>query len=202
VPRPKSLTSAEIASAGLTVVERDGLATLSMRTVAAELGVGAMSLYRYVTGRDELEGLIVDAVLADVDLDAPARSAWRTKITVLAERVRDAIALHPAVVPLLLTRRHLTVVSLHWGEAVLDALAEGGFKGKDRVIAFRALLSYVLGAVQVEHLGPLAGPGTTEIAHLSPDEFPRLTHAATTAAGITPDEEFGRGLRMLLRGLG
>jgi len=73
MPRPRSLTAPQIADAARALVAREGLPVLSMRTVAAELGVSAMSLYRYVRSRDEIEGLLVDAVLRGIDTDLPAR---------------------------------------------------------------------------------------------------------------------------------
>jgi hypothetical protein len=59
----------------------------------------------------------------------------------------------------------------------------------------------VLGAIQVEHLGPLSGPGTAALAALPRDRFPHLADAASHAVGIPPEEEFRRGLALLLRGL-
>src|SRR5438067_10932171 len=124
MPRPRSLTHNGIAVAALQVLDRDGLAGLSMCSVAAELGVGTMSLYRYVTDREQLEGLIVDLVLGAVDLELPARASAAKRLTVLAERVRDAVGAHSSVVPLLLTHRHLSVASLRWGEVTLGVLAD------------------------------------------------------------------------------
>jgi AcrR family transcriptional regulator len=201
MPRPRSLTESDIAAAALAVVDRAGLDGLTMRAVAAELGVAPMSLYRYVTGRDELEGLMLDEVLSGVDLDVPPRASWQGQVTRLTSRVRDTIGDHPALVPLLLTRRHGTAGSVRWGEAMLRALDTGGFTGKARVLAFRTLLSYVLGAVQVEHLGPLSGEGTAALAALPPDVFPYLADTAHHARTIPPDEEFRRGLQIVLRGL-
>jgi Tetracyclin repressor-like, C-terminal domain len=91
--------------------------------------------------------------------------------------------------------------TLRWGEAMLAALAEGGFAGEERAIAFRALLSYVLGAVQVEHYGPLSGPGTAAIARLPTANYPFLADTAGHARHVPPDVEFHRGLEALLRGL-
>ena len=134
-----------------------------MRTVAKQLGIGAMSLYRYVFDRDQLEELVVELVLGAVDISAPRGSAGR-KLAVLADRVRVAVSEHPAVVPLLLIHRHRALSSLRWGEAVLTVLADAGFTGKRRVIAFRAVLGYVFGALQVERFGPLSGMGTRALA--------------------------------------
>jgi AcrR family transcriptional regulator len=201
VPRPRSLTDAGIAAAALAVIERDGIAGLSMRAVATEMGVGTMSLYRYVDGRDQLEGLVIGLVLDAVDTRVPAGAPWEEQVTTLVGRVWEVVRAHPAVVSLLLTRRHGSEGTLRWGEAMLAALAEGGFAGEERAIAFRALLSYVLGAVQVEHYGPLSGPGTAAIARLPTANYPFLADTAGHARHVPPDVEFHRGLEALLRGL-
>ena len=201
MPRPRSLTPDQIAAAALAVIDRDGLDALSMRTVARQLGIGAMSLYRYVTDRDQLEELVVDLVLGAVDISLPRASA-RRKLAVLADRVRVAVSEHPAVVPLLLIHRHRALSSLRWGEAVLTVLAGAGFTGKRRVIAFRAVLGYVFGALQVEHFSPLSGMGTRALAALPAEEFPVLSETAARARTVAPEDEFRQGFAILLRGLG
>lgn len=201
MPRPRSLTPDQIAAAALAVIDRDGLDALSMRTVARQLGIGAMSLYRYVTDRDQLEELVVDLVMEAVDISLPRASA-RRKLAVLADRVRVAVSEHPAVVPLLLIHRHRALSSLRWGEAVLTVLAGDGFTGKRRVIAFRAVLGYVFGALQVEHFSPLSGMGTRALAALSAEEFPVLSETAARARTVAPEDEFRQGFAILLRGLG
>ena len=201
MPRPRSLTPDQIAAAALAVIDRDGLDALSMRTVARQLGIGAMSLYRYVTDRDQLEELVVDLVLEAVDISLPRASA-RRKLAVLADRVRVAVSEHPAVVPLLLIHRHRALSSLRWGEAVLTVLAGDGFTGKRRVIAFRAVLGYVFGALQVEHFSPLSGMGTRALAALPAEEFPVLSETAARARTVAPEDEFRQGFAILLRGLG
>jgi AcrR family transcriptional regulator len=202
MPRPRSLSPDAIAEAALAVIDRDGVVSLSMRTVATELGVGTMSLYRYVTGREQLEGLVVDAVLAGIDLAVPSRASWSARVTLLVERVRDVIGSHPQVAPLLLARRHLAAPSLDWAEALLAALGEGGLSGRDRAIAFRAVLAYLFGAIQIEHLGSLSGAGTAALAGLPRRRYPHLAETAGHARKITPDDEFRRGLKIVLRGLG
>ena len=71
MPRPRSLTPDQLASAALAVLDREGLAGLSMRAVAKELGMSTMALYRYVDDREELEGLVVERVLSAVDTTPP-----------------------------------------------------------------------------------------------------------------------------------
>lgn len=172
-----------------------------MRTVARRLDVGTMSLYRYVVDRRQLEELVVDRVLGVADISMPRAGAER-KLALLADGVRVAVSAHPAVVPLLMSHRHRSPGSLRWGETVLSVLAEAGFTGKRRVIAFRTVLAYVFGALQLEHYGPLSGAGTAAMAELPPGEFPVLTETATQARAVSPEEEFRRGFEIVLRGLG
>ncbi|MGE2734005.1 TetR/AcrR family transcriptional regulator [Mycolicibacterium vaccae] len=200
MPRPRSLTDETIAAAALTVLDRDGLAGLSMRTVARELGVGTMSLYRYVADRDELETLVVDRVLAGVDTRVSAPSAAR-RLATLAERVRAAVVEHPEVIPLLLAHRHRAPGSLRWGEAVLEVLADAGIDGRRRVIAFRTVLAYVLGALQNHYYAPLAGAGTDVIAALPAAQYPRLAATARHARDVAVEDEFRRGFAIVLAGL-
>jgi AcrR family transcriptional regulator len=201
MPRPRSLTHSGIATAALAAIDRAGLAALSMRAVAAQLGVSTMSLYRYVTDREQLEGLVVDLVLSSVDTTPPVGSSWTKQVAALVERIRDAVGAHPSVVPLILTRRHTSETMLRWFEAILGVLADAGFTGAQRVVALRSLSSYVIGAMQLEHLGPLSGSGTAVMANLPHDGYPLLADTARHAQQLPPDEEFRRGLDVILRGL-
>jgi AcrR family transcriptional regulator len=201
MPRPRSLTQDQIAAAALAVIDRDGLAALSMRVVAQELGVSTMALYRYVGDRQELEGLVVELVLGGVDVSPPSGTSWRERIAVLVGRMRDRVGAHPNVVPLTMTHRHRSAGVLRWSETVLGIFAEAGVEGPDRVIALRGLLSYVIGAIQLEHLGPLSGAGTVAITELSHAEFPHMAETAGHARLIGADEEFRGGLDLVLRGM-
>lgn len=200
MPRPRSLTHGQIPAAALAVIDRSGLAALSMRTVAAELGMGTMSLYRYVADREQLERLVVDLVLKTVDLTPPA-GAPSEQVTLVVDRIRGAVSAHPAVVPLFLTHRHTSTGVMRCGEVLLRVLTEAGFTGADRVIAFRTLLSYLVGALTTEHLGPLSGPGTAALAQLPRADYPHLAETAGVARGISADDEFHGGLAVILRGL-
>ncbi|MFC5002282.1 TetR/AcrR family transcriptional regulator C-terminal domain-containing protein [Dactylosporangium cerinum] len=202
MPRPRSLTDDQIAAAALALIDRAGLAVLSMRTVAAELGMGTMSLYRYVTDREQLERLVVELVLRDVDLTPPADVPWTDQVTAVTGGIRDAVSAHPAAVPLFLTHRSTSAGVMRCGEVLLRVLAGAGFHGPDRVVAFRTLLAFLIGALTTEHLGPLSGPGTAALARLPGDDFPFLAETARAARSIGPDEEFYRGLTVVLAGLG
>mgnify|MGYP001206393666 CR=1 FL=1 len=200
MPRPRSLTDDQLVAAALAVVDRDGLPALTMRAVARELGVATMGLYRYVSDRQALEVLVVDHVFRSVDLDLP-EGTWQDRIRVLLDRIRVAVARHPGVVPLVLRHRQAAPSSLRLIETTLSVLTEGGLSGVERVIAQRTLIGHLLGFLQSEHFAALSGPGTIVLSELPEDEYPLLARTARDARSVPPDEEFRRGLDVVLRGL-
>lgn len=198
MPRPRSLTTDRLATATLTVIDRDGLDALTMRTVAKELGMATMSLYRYVNDKDELEALVVEHVLAGISLTVPPGD-WPSRVTELLTRMRDAVVAHSSMVPLMLRHRHSAPSSLAWVEATLAVLTDAGFTGERRVVAQRTIVSYLLGALESDHYGPLAGAGTAAMA--MQEKFPLLAETAATARDVPSAVEFHRGLEIVLRGL-
>lgn len=201
MPRPRSLTAADLATAALAVLDRAGLSALTMRAVAKELGTATMALYRYVADREALEVLIVDQVYAAIDSSLPPGVSWREGLTILLERSRAAVAAHPETVPLVLRHRQSAPNSLRMIETMLAVLADGGFAGRDRVLAQRTLVAFLLGALQNEHYAALSGQGTATMAALDADTFPLLTETASEARTISSDDEFRTGLDIVLRGL-
>ncbi|GAA2401009.1 TetR/AcrR family transcriptional regulator C-terminal domain-containing protein [Streptomyces glaucosporus] len=200
MPRPRSLTPTQLATAALAVIDRDGLAGLSMRAVAKELGVSTMALYRYVEDREQLEELVVELVICAAAAEPPpAELPWRERLGILAVRLRDAVAAHPSAVPLTLTHRHTSPGLLRWSETVLAVLAEAGFEDGRRTVALRCLLAHVIGAIQLDHLAPLPGrdAGTGPPAA----DFPHLSRAARHTRNVSAGQEFREGLAVLLRGL-
>jgi AcrR family transcriptional regulator len=200
VPRPRSLTDDQLVAAALAVVDRDGLPALTMRAVARELGVATMGLYRYVADRQALELLVVDHVFRSVDTSLPD-AGWQERVRVLLDRVRVAVARHPALVPLVLRHRQAAPGSLRLIETMLSVLTDGGLDGADRVLAQRTLIGHLLGFLQNEHFAALSGPGTIVMSELSSDDYPLLARTAADARSVPPDEEFRRGLDIVLRGL-
>jgi AcrR family transcriptional regulator len=200
MPRPRSLAPADVAAAALAVIDREGLAAFTMRAVAAELHMATMSIYNYVRSREELEELIVEALLSEVDLALPRRATWRRQVSILVERVRDVALAHPQVVPLALPHRLTSAAGLLLSETFLDVLARAGFAGQQRERANRILMSYLLGSLQFEHSGRLSATGSATVARLS-REYPLVADGAQMARRASPDEEFRTGLAIVLDGL-
>ena len=199
--RPRTLTDADIAAAALAIVDRDGIAALSMRTVAQQLGTGTMSLYRYVAGREQIERLVVERVLGAVNTAVPARAKWPERITILAERIREAVGMHSGVVPLVMLHRHSSQSVKRCTEVFLRALTDAGFSGKIRVIALRTLVAFLNGMLVSQHHGPLPGAGTAVLARMKDPEFPLMAETARDAQHVTPPEEFRKGLVIVLDGI-
>ncbi|GLW68262.1 TetR family transcriptional regulator [Kitasatospora phosalacinea] len=211
MPRPRSLTTHQIAAAALTVIDRDGLPALSMRTVAAELDRRTMALYRYVEDREELECLVVDLALGPVldraasdraasdRADRPAAAAGpRARLLVLLELMREAVGAHPGVLPLAVRHHGGCPSALRWRERLLEALAEAGLDAPRRASALHALVSYVIGALELEHQAATAPTVGASV----PETFPLLATALATRAATDPALAFTDGARTVLDGLG
>lgn len=197
-------TMAEIQQRALEIVDRDGLGGLTMRSLATALRTGPMTLYNYVSGREELEELVVDAVAARVETPEPTDD-WVADVRAAATALYRAVREHPGAVPLVLTRRTSSPGALVPAEALAAALARGGLDGPDLLAAFRAVMAFVMGLAQAELAGPLAhgdapAQAAGRIAGLAGDRLPTLARLA----GLGPrhsGEEFARGLDFVLDGL-
>ncbi|GAA2401417.1 TetR/AcrR family transcriptional regulator C-terminal domain-containing protein [Actinomadura vinacea] len=88
-------TRAQITAVAVALADAEGLAAVSMRRVAAELGTGPASLYRYVGGRDDLVDLMIDAVAGEIDLSGPLAGDPVEDLAVLAMHTKDAQLRHP-----------------------------------------------------------------------------------------------------------
>lgn len=202
--RPAKLTLAQIQREALTLVDREGLAGLTMRSLAAALHTGPMTLYNYLDGREALEELVVDAVAAEVPPVA-ATSDWVADLTAAATGLWATVRLHPAVIPLVLTRRTSTSASLRPAEEIASALARSGLSGFDLLVAFRAVMGFVMGIAQAELAGPLTGyldprHEATDLAGIAGEAHPTLAQLSRLA-GEDPRREFTEGIRALVRGL-
>ncbi|GAA4064501.1 TetR/AcrR family transcriptional regulator [Actinomadura miaoliensis] len=93
-PRP-AYSRAQITEAAVRIADAEGLDAASMRRIAAEIGAGAMSLYRYVPSRTDLIELMIDHALGEMDLPEHPSGDWRADVTLLAGRQRAMLLRHP-----------------------------------------------------------------------------------------------------------
>ncbi|MEV0668324.1 TetR/AcrR family transcriptional regulator [Actinomadura luteofluorescens] len=93
-PRP-AYSRTQITEAAIRIADAEGLEAASMRRIAAELGTGAMSLYRYVPSRDDLIELMIDHVVLEMDFPERPSGDWRADLTLIAENTRAVWRAHP-----------------------------------------------------------------------------------------------------------
>jgi len=204
-PRPK-FTRAQLQEAALTLVDEQGLAALSMRSLAGAIGTGPMTLYNYVQDRDELDALVVEAVLAEVrrprSHSADKAENWQADVRAIVEATWRAVRRHPNVIPLVLTRRTLHDTTLQWAEGLLEALAQSGRRHVELLVAFRTVSGFVMGLAQAQLSGPTTDNADVARAEALPaDRYPRLIEIAKAARGLGPDREFRAGLDIVMAGL-
>src|SRR6185369_14214568 len=154
--RPRKFSRERLQEAALALVDEHGLAGLSMRALAARVGTGPMTLYNHVHGREDLEVLVVEAVVAGAAWSPKHFADWREQVHDVAAAMWRAVRAHPHAIPLILTRRTRSHGALAVAEALLAALARSGRTGHELLIAFRTVSAFVMGFAQAELAGPLA----------------------------------------------
>nr|WP_240898348.1 TetR/AcrR family transcriptional regulator C-terminal domain-containing protein [Agromyces luteolus] len=180
-----------------------------MRRLAAELGLGAMSLYHYVANKDELLDAMIDVVFEEIELP-PDDTDWQSAMRRRAVSARQVLARHPWAIGLIESRTSPGPANLRHREAVTACLRRAGFPVLMATHANWVLDSYVYGfALQESSLPFDTADELAELAEdvflpqLPPDEFPYLNEsaAALVAAGYDPAEEFSFGLDLVLAAL-
>jgi AcrR family transcriptional regulator len=181
----------------------------SMRKLAEELGVEAMSLYHHFRNKDVLLDGMVDHVFAEIDLPTDDVD-WRTAMRRRAASMRDALIRHPWAISLMDSRKNPGPATLRHHDAVIGCLRSGGFTISGAAHAFSVLDSYVYGFTLQELGLPFTSSGDLEdvagsiLEELPRDEFPHLTEMIVDRAmkpGYAYAEEFDVGLDLILDGL-
>lgn len=210
--------SKEIVLAGaVTLIERDGARALSMRSLGRELGVEAMSLYRYVPNfdalLDEVVAQAVHAMLDDPQLAPRDDDDWRAFLTRQAHGVRSIAVHQPEVFPLVATRTPSApwirppLRSLRWVEEFLSGLLARGFADAGAVATYRSFTSFLLGHLLLEVSGRGVDTGPVEQPELEvPDEdtedelaaYPAVARLTELLAEDHAEEEFQAALTALL----
>jgi AcrR family transcriptional regulator len=207
----RTLTRERVVDQALTLIAQEGVEALTMRTLGARLGVVPGALYRHVRGKEQLQDLIVDGVLAEVDCDIDRALPWTEQIKVLAHRLRKVLEDHPGIAGLLKTRDPLGPHSLALAEAFLLPLHSAGFPHREAGHAFFLLVDYTLGfevsstriSVNEQRVQDAA---TRKRLHeffrsLPDDRFPTLIALGEHVWLNNRDERFTAGINALLDGL-
>lgn len=149
------LSRDQILDAALTLAEERGLAAVSMRGVAARLGVTPMALYRHVGDKQGLLDGLVERLLDELPMPDPTLG-WRNSLRALAEGTRELARRHPDAFLLLLRRPAVTPLSLARRESVYEALREAGVAEAEIPRVERLLSTFMFGFAASEAGGRFA----------------------------------------------
>jgi len=149
VGRPAERSRAELTSVAIAVADREGLDAVSMRRVAAELGTGPASLYRYVASRDDLLDLMADSVAAEFELTG-GTGDWLADLLDVGWQARQIMLRHPWLPALVINRGALGPRGADLLEYVLGVLADQPADGITKVEAFAMLMAVTAAYVQHE----------------------------------------------------
>ena len=197
-------------AAAITIADGAGIAALTIRSLAHELGVKPMSVYHYVANKDEILDAIVDLVFAEIDLPAPDGD-WQAEMRRRAHSAREVLRRHHWAIALLQSRLHPGPATLRHHNAFIAALRGAGFSVELTAHAFALIDSYLYGFALSEAALPIHGPETVAdtaatMIEQAPemDAYPDLL-AFTMEHVMNPEYDFGAefayGLDLILAGL-
>jgi AcrR family transcriptional regulator len=149
-PRP-GLTVDAIVEAAIEVGDAEGLGAVSMSRVAKELGFTTMSLYRYVTNKDELLQLMWNASAQGAEVLVLEGDGWRPRLRMWATVQRDMIDRHPWITQMPMAAPPLAPNSLTFVERGLETLDGTGLTDADKLRVIGLLSSYTLSEARMAH---------------------------------------------------
>ncbi|MFH8408419.1 TetR/AcrR family transcriptional regulator C-terminal domain-containing protein [Streptomyces sp. NPDC018019] len=199
------LSRQRVLDAALALVDRDGLAALSMRRLGADLGVEAMTLYHYVPNKDALLDGLVERVFERAAPLTADGGRWRSALAEYAGSLRRTLLCHPGVLPLAMSRPAVTPQTLGAVESGLRMLRDAGFPLGRALDVLNALTVFVVGHTAVEaataRVNEEGGPGSTAyLAQLDADRFPLLVAAGRGGHGADDAARFEYAVQALLAG--
>jgi len=203
------LTRERVLAAAVALADRGGIGSLSMRKLAQELGVEAMSLYHHVANKDDILDGLVDVVFGEIDLPS-GEEGWRAAMRRRAISAREALRRHPWATGLMESRPTPGAANLRHHDAVLGVLRGAGFSVELAAHAYSLLDSYIYGFALQEASLPFHTPEEAAqvaqaiMAEFPASEYPHLTEIAVDHV-LQPGYDYGNeylfGLDLILDGL-
>ena len=200
------LTQSAVVSTARRIVDRDGLEALTVRRLAADLGVTPNALYSHVTDKSTLLDLLMDDLAGEVSTPDPRAVEWRAGLRALFASTQRTVASSPHLAPLFLSRASRGPNAVRLGEVTLELLAQGGIEGAPAVRALRTLLVYAFGyaafaAARTGEPDPRARARRAERAFATEPSSPRMAALASELARAPGTTGFDEGLEALIEGI-
>jgi TetR/AcrR family transcriptional regulator, tetracycline repressor protein len=218
--RREPISKEAIVAAAIGLLDREGLAALSMRRLAEELGTGAASLYWHVGSKDGLLDLVLDQLISEVKIPDPDPPHWQEQLKEVAREQRRISLRHPYIVRISIGRIPMGPNALLFSERVLAILRAGGLPPRLAVQGYLLLIATINGftidetgvdddgpdpggvlASNADDLQQVADMARDYIASLPAALFPNMTTLADEFALSDPDERFELLLDIFVDGL-
>ncbi len=211
--RREPISKDAIVTAAIQLLDREGLAALSMRRLAEELGTGAASLYWHVGSKDGLLDLVMDEIIGEGKVPDPDPEHWQDQLKQVARDQRAASLRHPWLVRVSIGRIPMGPNALRYSERILAILRAGGLAPRLAVQGYLLLIATVNGfTIDETGVDDTSGPdpGTRQqaadmardyIASLPATQFPNMTALADEFALADPDERFDLLIDIFVDGL-
>ncbi|SBT95070.1 transcriptional regulator, TetR family [Streptomyces sp. DI166] len=199
-PRKPLLSTDRIVETARVLVDTEGLAALSTRRLAAELGVSGPSLYNHFRTKDEILEAVADSVSAQVDLSMFEDGRdWRTALHDWAVSYRAALRDHPNIVPVLARGPGRRPAALRLADAVYGGMVAAGWPPAQATSIGALMRYFIMGSA----LGSFAGGFVDDESAYDPEDYPHLGQAHLLAERQEKIDEraFETGLTALLDGL-
>lgn len=201
------LSRESVLRAAVRLADDGGLTALTMRRLAQELGVEAMTLYYYVANKKEILNGIVDIVMSEVELP-PAEGDWKAAIRRSSISAHEVLLRHPWTSGLM-TSSGVSPARLRYMDSFLGRLRQAGFSAQMTHLAYHALESHIEGFTLWEAgfaslPQPLNDLAATVLRELSVDEHPFLIEHIEQhlePSGAEDVDAFEFGLDLILDGL-
>jgi AcrR family transcriptional regulator len=207
--RRQPLSRERVLRAAFDLTDKEGVESLSMRRLAQELGVEAMSLYRHVRNKGEIVDGIIDLVFGEIGLPHTGVD-WNTAMRERAISAREVLARHRWAIGLMQSRSTPGPATLQHHDAVIGCLRDAGFSIVMAAHAYSVLDSYIYGfALQQASLPFKTSDEAVEVADSIRRQFPadayphlvELTVEHVLQPGYDYADEFEFGLDLILDSL-
>ncbi len=212
--RPRAVTEQAILDAALSQLDIGGAAAVSIRGIAAQVGIAPNAVYTYFPSKAAVLRALVERFLGGVNHDrfVDRRLPWRQRVEALGVELRTHLVAHPGVVHLVLGGALDGPNALALRESLSEVLADAGATPDDAARASYVLLVYVFGAIALEvaeldqrRSTPTEGDRISTrravLDTISADTYPLTAEAVTTISKDFTTEQFLWGLTRVLNGL-
>jgi AcrR family transcriptional regulator len=188
----------QIVDAALRAVRAEGgYEQMTIRSLAADLGVSPMSLYRHVRDKDDLLDEVVDRLLAGMSRPRADQSDWKVWIAEAADKLRRFLVAQPAALHVYLTQPVVSPAAIARMNALMRVLRGGLGDEQAARKAYAAIHTYTIGFAALE-ASRARQARTTGAGHASNPEGSDLAHQL---AAYTSPRQFAEGLCYLLEGI-